>query len=51
MTRESLYTIRKFLVRARVAGHTEEDEFFRALQDLDRLILDTVRRQAEQKVA
>lgn len=38
MTRESLYTIRKFLTRARVSGH-EEEEFFWALKELDRLIL------------
>lgn len=39
MTTETLYAIRKYLVRARVAGHTEEDEFFKALQELDRAIL------------
>lgn len=38
MTRESLYTIRKFLTRARVSGY-EEEEFFWALKELDRLIL------------
>lgn len=37
MTRESLYTIRKYLTRARVSGH-EEEEFFWALKELDRLI-------------
>ena len=51
MTRESFYTIRKFLVRARVANHTEEEEFFRALQALDRMILANAQRRAEQKVA
>jgi len=37
MTRETLYTIRKYLVTARVS-RPEEDEFFRALQELDRLL-------------
>jgi hypothetical protein len=38
MTRETLYTIRKYLVTARVS-RPEEDEFFRALQELDRLLI------------
>jgi hypothetical protein len=38
MTRETLYNIRKFLVKARVASHTEEQEFFEALNALDHLI-------------
>jgi hypothetical protein len=37
MTRESLYTIRKYLTRARVSGH-EEEEFFWALKQLDAMI-------------
>lgn len=37
MTRESLYTIRKYLTRARVSNY-EEEEFFWALTELDRLI-------------
>jgi len=40
MTTETLYTIRKYLVRARVAGHVEEEEFFQALQALDRQIVE-----------
>jgi hypothetical protein len=38
MTRETLYNIRKFLVKARVASHTEEQEFFQALAELDQMI-------------
>jgi hypothetical protein len=37
MTRESLYTIRKYLTRARVSGY-EEEEFFWALKQLDGMI-------------
>jgi hypothetical protein len=39
MTRETLYTIRKFLVTARVS-RPEEDEFFTVLRALDRLIVE-----------
>jgi hypothetical protein len=45
MTRQTLETIRKFLVTARVS-RPEEDEFFRALNELDRL-LTTATRQRE----
>lgn len=38
MTRETLYNIRKFLVKARVASHSEEQEFFDALNALDHMI-------------
>jgi hypothetical protein len=38
MTEETLYTIRKFLIKARVSSHTEEQEFFDALNALDRMI-------------
>jgi hypothetical protein len=37
MTVQTLETIRKYLVTARVS-RPEEDEFFRALAELDRLI-------------
>lgn len=37
MTRQTLETIRKYLVTARVS-RPEEDEFFRALNELDRLL-------------
>ena len=37
MTRQTLETIRKYLVTARVS-RPEEDEFFQALAELDRLI-------------
>lgn len=45
MTRQTLETIRKFLVTARVS-RPEEDEFFRALNELDRTLA-TVQRQRE----
>jgi hypothetical protein len=37
MTRQTLETIRKYLVTARVS-RPEEEEFFRALAELDHLI-------------
>jgi hypothetical protein len=37
MTRQTLQTIRKYLVTARVP-RPEEDEFFTALKELDRLL-------------
>jgi len=37
MTRQTLETIRKYLVTARVS-RPEEEEFFQALAELDRLI-------------
>lgn len=42
MNRQTLETIRKFLVTARVS-RPEEDEFFRALNELDRLLIATSR--------
>lgn len=45
MTRQTLETIRKFLVTARVS-RPEEDEFFRALNELDRTLA-TAQRQRE----
>jgi hypothetical protein len=47
MTTETLYTIRKYLVRARVQGHTEEEEFFQTLQALDRAIIEQKQRHAQ----
>jgi hypothetical protein len=38
MTRQTLETIRKYLVTARVS-RPEEDEFFRALNELDHLLI------------
>ena len=50
MTRETLYNIRKFLVKARVASHTEEQEFFEALEALDRMIKTTPSQRIPQQV-
>ena len=38
MTRQTLETIRKYLVTARVP-RPQEDEFFQALNELDRLLI------------
>jgi hypothetical protein len=43
MTRQTLQTIRKYLVTARVP-RPEEDEFFKALNELDRLLDVTAQR-------
>jgi hypothetical protein len=50
MTRETLYNIRRFLVKARVASHTEEQEFFEALAELDRMIQTAPSQRAHQRV-
>jgi hypothetical protein len=42
MTRQTLETIRKYLVTARVS-RPEEDEFFKALNELDRLLIASAR--------
>lgn len=43
MTRQTLETIRKFLVTARVP-RPQEDEFFKALTELDQMLDATSRR-------
>lgn len=43
MTRQTLETIRKYLVTARVP-RPQEDEFFKALTELDQMLDETSRR-------